>query len=99
MSKKTDGGPAFPGEQGHTPSGTWNQTFEPGLTLRQWYATFAPEPTEAQVRDGIENDKITNPHNDDYKPPRRSIREIVAGLRFAYADAMLAHEAAEEQNR
>lgn len=33
-----DGGPAFPGEQGHTPDGTWNQTWEPGMTLRDWFA-------------------------------------------------------------
>ena len=37
MSDK-DGGPAFPGEQGHCPDGTWNQTWNPGMTLRQYYA-------------------------------------------------------------
>ncbi len=33
-----DGGPAFPGEQGHTPDGKWNQTWEPGMSLRDWFA-------------------------------------------------------------
>jgi len=33
-----DGGPAFPSEQGHTPFGTWNQTYESGMTLRDWFA-------------------------------------------------------------
>ena len=35
----TDGGPAFPGEQGHIPDGTWNQSWEPGMSLR-YYATI-----------------------------------------------------------
>lgn len=35
------GGPAFPGEQGHIPDGTWNQTWNPGLTVRQYYAAAA----------------------------------------------------------
>lgn len=33
-----DGGPAFPGEQGHIPDGTWNQTWDPGMSLRQYAA-------------------------------------------------------------
>lgn len=36
--KQNDGGPAFPGEQGHTPEGSWNQTFSPGMTLRDAFA-------------------------------------------------------------
>jgi len=42
MTKET-GGPAFPGEQGHVPEGTWNPTWEPGMTLREWYAGRAME--------------------------------------------------------
>ena len=38
MKKIDHGGPAYPCEQGETQDGTWNQTFEPGMTLRQWYA-------------------------------------------------------------
>jgi len=34
---KDNSGPAFPGEQGHTPGGTWNQTWSPGMTLREHY--------------------------------------------------------------
>ena len=33
-----DGGPAFPSEQGCTPDGLWNQTFERGMSLRDWIA-------------------------------------------------------------
>lgn len=34
-------GPAFPSEQGHIPDGTWNQTYEPGLSLRDYFAARA----------------------------------------------------------
>lgn len=40
MTKIDDGGAAFPGEQGYTPQG-WNQTWEHGMSLRQWYAGLA----------------------------------------------------------
>lgn len=33
-----DGGPAFPGEQGQTPDGNWNQTWEHGMSLRDYFA-------------------------------------------------------------
>jgi len=36
--KVDDGGPAFPSEQGHIPNGTWNQTYDPGMSLRDWFA-------------------------------------------------------------
>lgn len=41
MSEKNDGGPAFPCEQHETQEGTWNQTFEPGMSLRDWFAGMA----------------------------------------------------------
>ena len=33
-----DGGPAFPSEQGHIPDGTWNQTYDPGMSLIDYFA-------------------------------------------------------------
>lgn len=33
--------PAFPCEQGTDPNGNWNQTFEPGLTKREYFAALA----------------------------------------------------------
>ena len=36
-----DGGPAFPSEQGHCPDSTWNQTYDPGVSLRAYIATAA----------------------------------------------------------
>lgn len=40
MSEIEDGGPAFPSEQGETSKG-WNQTYEAGLTKREWFAGMA----------------------------------------------------------
>jgi hypothetical protein len=40
-----DGGPAFPCEQGHGPDGTWNQTFDSGMTLRDYFAGKAMQAT------------------------------------------------------
>lgn len=38
MSIKDNGGPAFPSEQGETLSGEWNQTYDSGMTLRDYFA-------------------------------------------------------------
>lgn len=38
MTDFKDGGPAFPSEQGQTNDGIWNQTYEPGMSLRNYYA-------------------------------------------------------------
>lgn len=32
---------AFPCEQGTDPNGSWNQTFEPGLSKREYFAAIA----------------------------------------------------------
>lgn len=40
MSEIEDGGPAFPSEQGETSKG-WNQTYESGLTKREYFAARA----------------------------------------------------------
>lgn len=37
----SDGGAAFPYEQGHTAEGTRNQTFDPGMSLRDYFAAKA----------------------------------------------------------
>ena len=39
-----DGGPAFPGEQSQNIDGNWNGTFEPGMTLRDYFAARALRP-------------------------------------------------------
>jgi hypothetical protein len=41
MSAKYDGGPAFPTEQHETQNGGWNQTYEQGMTMRDYFAAKA----------------------------------------------------------
>ena len=43
-----DGGPAFPCEQGRGPDGTWNQTFDSGMTLRDYFAGKALQGSRAR---------------------------------------------------
>ena len=38
-----DGGPAFPSQQEQTPDGYWNQTWSPGMSLRDWFAGMAAQ--------------------------------------------------------
>ena len=52
-----------------------------GMTLRDWFATFAPQPNDDTIALHERMDRERNPHNDSYKPKRRSRAEIVAGLR------------------
>ncbi|MBK8871585.1 MAG: hypothetical protein IPN19_11235 [Elusimicrobia bacterium] len=40
MSEIDSGGPAFPSEQGETSKG-WNQTYESGMSMREWFAGMA----------------------------------------------------------
>lgn len=39
--KINDGGPAFPCEQHETLEGTWNQTFDAGMSVRDYFAAAA----------------------------------------------------------
>jgi hypothetical protein len=61
-----------------------------GMDMRQWFATFAPEPTKEEINEQWELDKIRNPHGESHKPKRRSRLEIITDLKFEYADAMIA---------
>lgn len=77
-----DGGPAFPTEQGHILDGTWNQTYESGMSLRDYFAGQAmiglvAGITKFRDEEGME-DIIVNRPND------------VSQLAYTYADAMLA---------
>lgn len=41
--------PAYPCEQGTDPNGNWNQTFEPGLSKREYIAALALQATICDV--------------------------------------------------
>lgn len=85
---ENDGGPAFPGA---IDARSRDFTMpSPGMSLRDWFATFAPPPRRWRLKLEQDRDRARNPHNDSYKPKIRSEDEIVAALRFEHADAMLA---------
>ena len=71
-------GPAFPTQEGNA-----------GMSLREYFAIHAPEPSQEVISFIETADRLVNPHNDPYKPKRRSKLEIICDLRFAYADEML----------
>lgn len=50
---KDDGGTAFPSEQHECQDNTWNQTFDPGMSLRDWFAGMA---LSRSLSDGIYTD-------------------------------------------
>lgn len=79
--------PAFP--QPYHPQDGINALNDKGVTLRDWFATFAPRPERAMIEMHMKLDQQRNPHNDSHKPPLRSKTEIVAYLRYEYADAMI----------
>jgi hypothetical protein len=60
-----------------------------GLTIRDWFATFAPRPSKDRINLHMKMDRNRNPHNDSHKPPIRSETEIIAELRYEFADAMM----------
>lgn len=61
----------------------------PGLSKREWYATFAPTPSPEEIERNRRRDTNKNPHNEPHKPKLRSTAEIIADLKFQYADAMI----------
>ena len=77
MSEVNHGGQAFPGEQGYTPQG-WNQTYESGMTLRQWYAGQA---INALMLTQVESAKRGN-------VAENAIKELVENA-FEIADALI----------
>lgn len=45
-----------------------------GISRREWYATFAPEPSLMNdVLPILERERLANPHNDSYKPRRKQL--------------------------
>lgn len=59
------------------------------MSLLDWFATFAPEPTKEEIEYEYNKDKLANPHNESRKPRRRSEQEIKCDLRYEYAKNML----------
>lgn len=79
---KDNGGPAFP-----IITGGYIQFS--GMTLRDWFAGQAPEPTKEWLDTMYRFDSALNPHNDSYKPKRRTTAELIAAWKYEVADAMI----------
>ena len=88
-----DGGPAFPSEFkfDHPNAGPMVEQ-SAGMSLRDYFAIHAPEPTNEQISSIERREQAANPHNEPYanKVRRRGRQEIICSLRYEYADAMLA---------
>ncbi len=95
MSAIKDGGPAFPIPITSSPDGTIYDSLEfsngktGGMTLRDYFAIRAPEPSESRISINRNRDSNRNPHNESHKPHIRSEVEIRCDLAYEYADAML----------
>jgi len=59
------------------------------MTLLDYFAIHAPEPDKNDVSYHMGQDRLRNPHNDTYKPRRRSESEIICHLRYEYAREMM----------
>jgi hypothetical protein len=81
-----DGGPAFPCEQHETQDNTWNQTFESGMTLRDYFAAKCVAAMVSTIRsdDGYSRaKKIAEYHGMD------RVSDWFAHDAYKQADAML----------
>lgn len=88
--KIEDGGSAFPfGQISESTGQPINGCFDPGMTLRDYFAAHAPHPTEQQIASEMAYDRGRNPHNEPHRPYIRERCEIIADLMFNHADAML----------
>ena len=76
MSKKYDGGPAFPVVPSSRP-GEWSNAYT-GMTLRDWFAGHAS-------REDVMRHRFENPDGSERKPAL-----TVEQAKWEYADAMLA---------
>lgn len=72
------GGPAFPQDNDATGSA--------GMTLRDYFAAHAPFTMQDASRVWAE-------HGEGTKPTGRELMSALAGMRIAYADAMIAERA------
>lgn len=94
MTRK-DGGPAFPVYPRVEGAQSVSIADAVGLSLRDWFATFAPTPSEEAIAFQFKMDHQRNPYNTQNKPKLRSRGEIVASLNWQYADDMLSERGEE----
>lgn len=73
-----DGGPAYPSQQGYVPEHGWNQTWDPGMSKRQFYKSVA-------MGHMIQAEYRRNSQQIDYS--------FIATASAGFADALLAEDA------
>ena len=78
-----EGGPAFPCEQHECQDNTWNQTFNPGMSLRDWFAGMALQGLLAR---DIPEDNQTRP---EYEMDKPEDLKRLSRASYECADAML----------
>lgn len=78
MSKET-GGSAFPCEQGEMQDGRWNDTFDPGMTLRDYFAAKAMQSLLIDTRS----------RNEEAKMMGLSLYKYLSRASYELADNML----------
>ena len=88
----TDGGQAFPGRQEVREGDYRDEWPEPGMTLRQWYAGMATDSDVETTMEDVNYVRYVKHGNDDKGIPLYQICTRVEA-RYAFADAMLAHDA------
>lgn len=86
---KQDGGPAFPAEQHETQNGEWNQTFEPGLSLRDYFAAAALQGYMAIADERAYSSRPSDKQELSPDEWRLWLIEQDAKLMYLMADAML----------
>lgn len=74
---------AFPNEQHQNEAGTWNQTFEPGMSLLEYYAGQISPIIFQRATEANEN----RDPGDQFKPDK--INEGVSRFAFTFAEAMI----------
>jgi hypothetical protein len=86
MSEVNDGGYVYPSEQGETSDGTWNQTYDPGITRRDWLAGMAITAVIAEIN------TLTIPEYNKWltRLNARNREDLIAKVCYARADAMIA---------
>lgn len=86
MSNKNDGGQVYPSEQGQDAEGKWNQTYEAGITRRDWLAGLAMQGMAGREFHGTMTKRAFG------VPPGQAEDRFVEMARWAYAlaDALIA---------
>ena len=86
---KPDGGPAFPCEQHETLNREWNQSFEPGMSLRDYFAAAALQGYMTIIDERTYSGRGKEFKDLSVEEWREALFSKDAELCYRYADAML----------